>query len=136
MLGSSIGGANIRSETVPHFWTMAWQQKSPAIVMLCRTHERDPYGCLQCKCARYWPKSTSDADLIKLHDLEIRLLEEYSLKSLKPANTSKENSPTPTGISNDSSPTDAALNQQYTVKRKLEVRHVSTNEKRVVTQYH
>ena len=24
--------------------------------MLCRTHERDAYGCLQCKCARYWPK--------------------------------------------------------------------------------
>ena len=36
----------------------------------------------------------------------------------------------------DSSPTDNALNQQYTVKRKLEVRQVSTNEKRVVTQYH
>ena len=35
---------------------MVWQQNSPAIVMLCRTHERDAYGCLQCKCARYWPK--------------------------------------------------------------------------------
>ena len=36
----------------------------------------------------------------------------------------------------DSSPTDIASNQQYTVKRKLEVRQISTNEKRVVTQYH
>jgi len=136
MLGSSIGGANVRSETVPHFWTMVWQQKSPAIVMLCRTHERDAYGCLQCKCARYWPKSTSEADIIKLYDLEVRLLEEHALKLSHPTDTSKENSTTPTVAINDLSTTDSALNQQCTIKRRLEVRKISTSEKRVVTQYH
>ena len=80
MLGTP-GGGNFRSETVPHFWMMAWQQKSPAIVMLCRTHERDAYGCLQCKCAKYWPKSTSEDDTMRVQDLEIRLIEEQTPKA-------------------------------------------------------
>ena len=125
MLGSSSGG-NARSETVSHFWTMAWQQKSPAIVMLCRTHERDAYGCLQCKCARYWPKSTSDSDIIRLLDLEIRLLEEHALKRVDQTNPAKEASPRLMDKNDD----------QCTMVRKIEVLHLTTNEKRIVTQYH
>jgi len=125
MLGNT-GGGTVRAETVPHFWTMVWQQNSPAIVMLCRTHERDAYGCLQCKCARYWPKSTSEIDAMRLHDLEIRLLEERPLKSSTLANSSKEPSPSPTGIDNP----------QDTIIRKIEIHQVSTSEKRIITQYH
>jgi len=132
MLGNTVGGS-VRAETVPHFWTMVWQQNSPAIVMLCRTHERDAYGCLQCKCARYWPKSTSEVDTMRLRDLEIRLLGEHPLKSLSLGNSSKEISTPPTGINNESSQID---NAHDTIIRKIEIHQVSTSEKRVITQYH
>ena len=135
MLGRPGGGGNARSETVPHFWTMAWQQKSPAIVMLCRTHERDAYGCLQCKCARYWPKSTAEEDIIKVADLEIRLLQEERLKASKSAVVTEAISHNSSGASNDSDITDASTNQS-TIVRKIEVYQPSTNEKRCVTQYH
>jgi len=65
-------------ETIGHFWNMVWQQKSEAIIMLCKTVE----GNL-CKCAHYWPRNSSpimgtSAEPIKFKEnggLEIRLLE-------------------------------------------------------------
>lgn len=134
MLGNT-GGGNVRSETVQHFWTMAWQQNSPAIVMLCRTHERDAYGCLQCKCARYWPKSISEADNIHVFDLEVRLLEEKKLTLLKPTGTVKNSSPS-TAEKNNESVSAENMSNECTVMRKLELYHKLTNEKKIVAQYH
>ena len=134
---SCLGG-NTRTETVPHFWMMAWQQKSPAIVMLCRTHEMDAYGCLRCKCAKYWPKSTAEEDVIRLQDLEIRLLEEETIKDLKPSEASKDGlSPKLYDINNEpGTPPEVEALNQYTVMRKLQIHQPSSNEKRTVTQYH
>ena len=71
-------------------------------------------------------QSTSEIDAMRLHDLEIRLLEERPLKSSTLANSSKEHSPSPTGIDNP----------QDTIIRKIEIHQVSTSEKRIITQYH
>jgi len=69
-------------ETLGHFWNMVWQQKSEAIVMLCKTVEGNA-----CKCAHYWPRNSSpimgtSAEPIMIPaanggggGLEIRLLE-------------------------------------------------------------
>jgi len=65
--------------TVGHFWTMVWQQKSEAIIMLCKTVEGE---CV--KCAHYWPQNSSrimgtSAEPLKFREnggLEVRLLEE------------------------------------------------------------
>ena len=71
-------------------------------------------------------QSTSEIDAMRLHDLEIRLLEERPLKSSSLANSSKEPSPSPTSIDNP----------QDTIIRKIEIHQVSTSEKRIITQYH
>ena len=57
-------------ETIPHFWTMVWQQQVSAIVMLCRLTESGI-----CKCARYWPATVEEDDLIEVCEagLEVRL---------------------------------------------------------------
>ena len=57
-------------ETIGHFWTMIWQQQVSAIVMLCRLTESGI-----CKCARYWPATTEEDDLIHVPNagLEVRL---------------------------------------------------------------
>ena len=57
-------------ETIGHFWTMIWQQQVSAIVMLCRLTESGI-----CKCARYWPATTEEDDLIQVPNagLEVRL---------------------------------------------------------------
>ena len=57
-------------ETIPHFWTMVWQQQVSAIVMLCRLTESGI-----CKCARYWPATVEEDDLIEVREagLEVRL---------------------------------------------------------------
>ena len=64
-------------ETVGHFWTMVWQQKSKAIIMLCKTVESG-----LCKCAHYWPRNTSPimgtaAEPLTIHEsgLKVKLLE-------------------------------------------------------------
>ena len=56
--------------TVGHFWQMVYQQKVSAIVMLCRLTETGI-----CKCARYWPATDDDDDLIRVPGagLEVRL---------------------------------------------------------------
>ena len=56
--------------TVGDFWTMVWQQQVSAIVMLCRLMEQGI-----CKCARYWPATDDEDDLIRVNGrgLEVRL---------------------------------------------------------------
>ena len=56
--------------TVGHFWQMVYQQQVSAIVMLCRLTETGI-----CKCARYWPSTDDDDDLIRVPGagLEVRL---------------------------------------------------------------
>ena len=44
---------------------MVWQQQVSAIVMLCRLTESGI-----CKCARYWPATIEDDDLIEVHEAE------------------------------------------------------------------
>ena len=49
---------------------MVWQQQVSAIVMLCKLTESGI-----CKCARYWPLTIEDDDLIQVPNagLEVRL---------------------------------------------------------------
>ena len=49
---------------------MVWQQQVSAIVMLCRLTESGI-----CKCARYWPATVEEDDLIEVREagLEVRL---------------------------------------------------------------
>lgn len=56
-------------ETVPDFWSMVWQEKCANIVMLCRLTETG-----MCKCARYWPVSKSEEDVLKIGAFKIRLV--------------------------------------------------------------
>jgi len=89
-------------ETIPHFWTMVWQQQVSAIVMLCRLTESGI-----CKCARYWPATIEDDDLIEVREagLEVRLR-------------------------------DFDDHDKDFVVRNLELRHCETDSIRVITQYH
>jgi len=89
-------------QTVGHFWTMVWQQQVSAIVMLCRLMESGI-----CKCARYWPATDDEDDLIRVpgRGLEVRLRDF------------------------DNSDSDFLL-------RNLELRHCATDSIRVITHYH
>jgi len=89
-------------ETIGHFWTMIWQQQVSAIVMLCRLTESGI-----CKCARYWPATTEEDDLIHVPNagLEVRLRDFDD------------------------------QDKDFSV-RNLELRHCETDYIRVITQYH
>lgn len=89
-------------ETIPHFWTMVWQQQVSAIVMLCKLTESGI-----CKCARYWPLTIEDDDLIQVPNagLEVRLRDFDD------------------------------QDKDFSV-RNLELRHCETDSIRVITQYH
>jgi len=89
-------------ETIPHFWTMVWQQQVSAIVMLCRLTESGI-----CKCARYWPATVEEDDLIEVREagLEVRLRDF------------------------DDQDNDFSV-------RNLELRHCESDSIRVITQYH
>ncbi len=43
------------AETTGDFWAMVWQQRVPAIVMLCKTRENDVE-----KCHQYWPQAEKE----------------------------------------------------------------------------
>jgi len=88
--------------TVGHFWQMVYQQQVSAIVMLCRLTETGI-----CKCARYWPATDDDDDLIRVPGagLEVRLRDF------------------------DNTDSDFLL-------RNLELRHCATDSIRVITHYH
>jgi tyrosine-protein phosphatase non-receptor type 1 len=60
-------------ETTWHFWYMAYQTRSTAIVMLCKLTENG-----FCKCSRYWPDSTNPEDIARDENtgLEVSLLSE------------------------------------------------------------
>lgn len=95
-------------ETVDHFWTMVWQQKSSAIIMLCKTVEKGI-----CKCYHYWPGSTSrdpgtrtEPLTIEDSNLEVELID----------------------VKEDVE-SDAKI-------RTMNISHLSTDEARTVTQYH
>jgi len=89
-------------ETIGHFWTMIRQQQVSAIVMLCRLTESGI-----CKCARYWPATTEEDDLIHVPSagLEVRLRDFDD------------------------------QDKDFSV-RNLELRHCETDSIRVITQYH
>lgn len=89
-------------ETIGNFWTMIWQQQVSAIVMLCRLTESGI-----CKCARYWPATTEEDDLIHVPNagLEVRLRDFDD------------------------------QDKDFSV-RNLELRHCETDYIRVITQYH
>ena len=97
-----------KASTVSHFWSMVWQQGTTAIVMLCKTVE----GGI-CKCANYWPGDTSTDPNSKPKDVDVY---ETDLRiQLLKATRDKES--------------DARI-------RTLKIKHVPSDESRIVTQYH
>lgn len=54
--------------TVGHFWLMAWQQGSKAVLMLNRLVEKG-----QVKCHQYWPKDDADGARFEMEDVGLSL---------------------------------------------------------------
>lgn len=64
------------STTCSHFWLMAWEQKSTAIIMLNKCRERNHQ-----KCEEYWPTSKSQPKIFDDVDIQVFFEEESSYRT-------------------------------------------------------
>ena len=65
--------------TMVDFWRLVWQEKTPAIVMLCSIVEGH-----RVKCQRYWPESGSHTyGPITVYKLSEQKLSDYVIQSFE-----------------------------------------------------
>lgn len=78
--------------TTPHFWSMVWEQKSKAVIMLNRVMEK---GTL--KCHQYWPREAEESLSLEEVGLTVETTsltpgQHYNISSLRLTNTATEES--------------------------------------------